>query len=110
MTNNRSYFRILAANADIQHHMATILEAKAKEMDKAAAWTRLHTQPADYPNHDLQLQDGVRIHERMIEVLEGITKVEAGLARHLKIVLHSESDDDAPPSSSGDLNKLFDIG
>jgi len=111
MSKEQSYIRILTANATIQHHIASILEAKAKELDKAAVWTRLHTHKSMYHEHDHQYKDGVRIHEKMIEVIEGITKVETGLARHLKIALNSEGESEASSSSSSEseLSSLFDM-
>jgi hypothetical protein len=107
VSKEQSYIRILAANSGIQHHIASILEAKARELDKAATWTRLHANKSMYRAHDHQYKDGIRIHEQMIEVIDGITKVEAGLARHLKLALNSGGDSSSASESS--LDGLFNL-
>lgn len=108
LTNDQSYLRILTANANIHQHIAAILEAKAKEMSKASVWTRLHTHSSMYQEQSVQYQDGLRINEKLIEVIEGITKVESGLARHLKMALNPDRTDEQSASDS-DLGNLFDL-
>ncbi len=103
MTNRQAFTRILAANANIQHHLAVILEAQARDMAKVGAWTHSQVHSSGYSLHEAQFRDALRIHERMVEVIEGITKVETGLARHMKMALHSDSDGDS--SSDGLLGK-----
>lgn len=98
--------RILAASASIQHQLAIILEAKAKEMAKTVSWTHAQIRSSEYGVHEIQFKDALRIHERMVELIDGVTKVETGLARHMKMALHSDSDSDAP--SDGLIGKLFD--
>jgi len=105
VTNKQAFTRILAANASIQHHLAVILEAKANEMAKVGAWTQSQVRSSGYPMHEVQFKDALRIHERMVEVIDGITKVEIGLARHMKMTLHNDSDE---ASTDGLLGKLID--
>lgn len=108
MVHEQAYLRILAANASIQHHLAVILEAKAKEMGKAGGWTCLHVSSSAYPNHELQIQEAVKIHEQLIEVIEGITKIEAGLARHLKLLVSTDDSSGNASLGDADLSSLFD--
>jgi len=106
LTNRQAFTRILAANANIQHHLAIILEAQAREMVKVGAWTHAQVRSSTYELHEAQFKDALRIHERMVEVIDGITKVETGLARHMKMALHTDSDGES--SSDGLLGKLLD--
>jgi len=88
LTNRQSFTRILAANANIQHHLAVILEAQAKDMAKVGAWTHSQVHSSGYSLHEAQFRDALRIHERMVEVM---------------MALHSDSDGDS--SSDGLLGK-----
>lgn len=108
MEKEHAYVRILAADADIQYHLASILEAKANDLAKAGEWTIQHIHRSSEHNHPGQLKEAMGIHEQMIEIIEGITKVETGLARHIKMVL-SEDESSAQSASDTDLSKMFDI-
>lgn len=108
MAHEQAFLRILAANASMQYHLAAILEAKAKEMGKAGGWTCQHVSSSTYPNHESQLQEAVKIHEQLIEVIEGITKIEAGLARHLKLLVSTDDSSGNASLGDADLSSLFD--
>lgn len=111
MSREHTYLRILAVNAAIQQHLAVILEAKAMEMRKAGEWTNRHVNAAQFADHDSQLKASLKVHEQLIEVIEGVTKVESGLAKNLKILLSSGSNEDGEESSSSsDSGSLFDLG
>src|SRR5690606_7459622 len=103
-----AYMRILAADADIQYHLASILEAKANELAKAGEWTMQHIHRSSEHNLAGQLKEAMKIHGQMIEIIEGITKVETGLARHIKMVL-SDGDSSAQSTGDADLSKMFDF-
>lgn len=108
MSKEQSYLRIIAANASIQKHIAVILEAKAKELEKSRIWTCSHLHPQQYEDHKDLLEEPLKVHEQMIEIIEGITKVENGLAKNLSILLEEEEDNEGMFGGGFDLNRMFD--
>lgn len=99
MSREKSYTRIIAANASMQEHIAVILEAKARELEKTRNWACNHLLPLTYEDHKSLLEEPLKLHEQMVEVIDGITKVENGLAKNLGIVL--EEDDDSTDMLGG---------
>lgn len=76
--------------ADIQESVADILESKAVEMEALRDWV-LHTvQEDDFSSdYDIVMQS-CGFHDQLIHVLDGITKMERGFARHLELLLEEE--------------------
>lgn len=110
MTKEQTFLRILAINAAIQQHLAVILEAKAMEIRLASEWMNQRLHASLYADHDSHLKASIKIHEQMIEVIEGITKVENGLAKNLKILLSSEnSEAEGEDSAASESESLFDL-
>lgn len=81
------YLRILEAAARVQEQVAAILEAKAFEAEKAKHWITNQTNHTLFNGQDELLRQAGAFHESVLEVIEGITKMELGLARNLKALL-----------------------
>lgn len=107
MAREESLIRILAANAKLQLHMAVILEAKGTELAKSRNWLCAHIRPDGYPDHDQQLKEPLKIHEQIVEVLDGIVKVENGLAKNLEILIGPEEEQESFGSGGLLFNNIF---
>lgn len=92
MSRSKSYLRMLEAAAQAQHHLSVILEAQAVEAEKIAKWISLHLFDGVYPNHTEQLTRSIALHEKWIEIMEGLVKVENSLVRNLKVVTQREDE------------------
>jgi hypothetical protein len=94
MTVNRNYLlQILEASVDMQWHISAILEAKAVEAEKSRAWICSHISHDSFPDHEGQLKYAIELHQQLLELIEGITKMENGLTRNLKTILGQNQDD-----------------
>lgn len=90
MSRELSYLTMLEATAIMQHHISVILQAKAIEAEKAKRWICYHIFDGSFADKEEQLKQSVEIHEKVIEVIDGLTKLENGLAHNLKAVLNKE--------------------
>lgn len=102
MSREQSYLDILAASTLMQQHIAIILDAKASEAEKSRNWLCRHILETAYSEDKSQLTESKKFHEQIVEVIEGITKVELGLAAHLKIFF-SDDDDSSTLDGMSDL-------
>jgi hypothetical protein len=84
--------RIMEAACRMQEHVAGILEVKALEMEKSRNWICRHVLEHHYAQHDEQLKQALAFHGQMVELIDGITKVEESLARNAKTVLRHNED------------------
>ena len=107
MSREESFLRILGASAQIQFHLSVILEAKAKELEKSRNWACAHLLSHTYETHKTQLEEPLKLHEQLVEVLDGITKVENGMAKSLGLVLGDDGSD-SMGSGGFSLDGLFD--
>jgi len=89
MNREGSMIKILTANSRLQKHMSIILEAKTKEIEKARNWLYNHVHENGYPDEIHQLRDPLKLHQYIVGVIDGITKVENGLAKNMGILLNS---------------------
>lgn len=111
MNKEASFFRMLEVNAQIQRHVSVILEAKAKELRKSRNWVCSYLQPQGFEEHKSQLEEALKLHEQMIEVIEGITKVESSLNKNLGSVLGAEEGGSGMLGGEGfPMGGLFDGG
>ncbi|HZG87114.1 restriction endonuclease subunit S [Paenibacillus sp.] len=94
--------RLLAAAAHMQWRVADILEAKATEMETLRDWVlhTAHPKLAEESDADRIVMESCAFHHQMIELLQGMTKFESGLATHLRLLLEEEDAVD-PFSGSG---------
>jgi hypothetical protein len=108
LNREQAYFSILDAIAKMQFNVALILEAKALEAEKAKNWLCNHLSSSSYDNHEIQLIEAIDIHQQMIDVIDGLTKMEAALGRKLKVILgHNESIEEG---GFGGGNNIFGMG
>jgi hypothetical protein len=89
-----AYLSMLEAAANMQFNVSLILEAKAVESVKVKNWLCNHLSNVSFSDNDAHLMQVVEFHQKIVEVIEGLTKLENGLGKNLKIVLgHNESGD-----------------
>jgi hypothetical protein len=87
---------MLGVAAKMQFEVSLILEAKAVEAEKAKNWLCNHLSSADFNDYEDQLKQVIDIHQQMIDVIDGLTKLENGLRKNLVIVLgHNKSSGDS---------------
>lgn len=97
MSRTQSYTRILQAAAKFQLNIAVILEAKAAEAEKSRHWICNHLVPHAYDGHAEHVKETMDIHDQLIEVIEGLTKMESALAKNMQIILNQKEN----PNSLG---------
>ncbi|MEX1030820.1 MAG: restriction endonuclease subunit S [Paenibacillaceae bacterium] len=102
MNRNEAYVSIVEAMTSIQGHIAFILEAQAVEAEKSRSWLCEYVRDGACSDHKLQLKQATKVHGQLIEVIDGIVKMENGIAHNLKILLNKNED-----SSSDDSSSLF---
>lgn len=95
---------ILNAASKIQWNVAMMLEAKAVEAEKVRNWTLNHLHPRCYDDHEKQLSGPLKVHGQIIEVIEGITKLQTSLCSNLKVVLPQE---ESSSEDSGGMGGFF---
>jgi hypothetical protein len=105
VSRTRTYLSILDATAKLQFNMALILEAKAIHAEKSRNWICNHLSTAAYADNTEHVKEATAIHEQLIEVIEGITKMESALAKNLSVLIgdHEEKAGDA----DGGFSDLF---
>ncbi|AHV98701.1 hypothetical protein [Paenibacillus sabinae] len=106
MSREEAYLKMLESTAAIQWNISMILEAKAVEAEKVKEWTHHHIHPRAFETHEDQLKESLTIHETIVELLEGMTKLENGLVSNLKAVLDTGEEEE----SGGGLGGLGDLG
>lgn len=103
MSREQAYLNMLGAAVQIQWNVALILEAKAVEAEKVRNWVLNHVHEGSFENHEKQLSNPLDVHEQLVEVLEGLTKLQNGLCSNLKTILPPEEES----SDGGGLGGLF---
>lgn len=93
MSREKAFLQMLESTATIQWNIALILEAKAVEAEKVKQWTQQHIHARSFDAHEDQLKESLSIHEVIVEMVEGLTKLENGLYSNLKAVLGSGEDE-----------------
>ncbi|SEU18760.1 restriction endonuclease subunit S [Paenibacillus sp. NFR01] len=89
MSREKAFLQMLESSAAIQWNIAMILEAKAVEAEKVKQWTHHHIHARAFETHEDQLKESMAIHDVIVEMVEGLTKLENGLYSNLKAVLGS---------------------
>lgn len=102
MSREHSYHLILDAIAKMQWNVAMILEAKAVEAEKTRNWMLNHLTETAFVNHKEQISDPLEIHDQIVEVLDGLTKIQLSLARNMKIVLNRGEPEPMGDGAGGD--------
>ncbi|WJH32483.1 hypothetical protein N6H14_19115 [Paenibacillus sp. CC-CFT747] len=109
MKREHAYLKLLEATADMQAHVAGILEAKVMEAEKTKHWLNRHVDHSGFQDHDGVSAFTLEFHTQLIEVIDGITKMERGLARNLKVLLETGKESEGG-SSGGSSGGMFDFG
>ncbi|TBL81738.1 restriction endonuclease subunit S [Paenibacillus thalictri] len=108
MSRTQSYYRMLDAAAKIQFNIALILEAKAVEAEKSRHWVCNHLSPMAYEGHTEQVKETMDVHDQLIEVIDGLTKMENALAKNLQTILNRKDESDSGDlGGGGGLGDLF---
>lgn len=102
MNRNEAYIHIVESMTNIQGHIAFILEAQAVEAEKSRSWLCEFVRDGAFPDHKQQLRQALKVHGQLIEVIDGIVKMENGIAHNMKILLNKNED-----TSSDDSSSLF---
>lgn len=92
MNREESLLQMLDAAVKVQYNISLILEAKALEAEKMRNWSVNHLSSATYDNHEDQLSVSLKLQEQLLELLEGINRMEAGLNKNLKVLLHQNEE------------------
>lgn len=92
MSREQAFMHMLDAASKIQWNIAMILEAKAVEAEKIRNWTLNHLNSDAFTSHENQLNEPLQIHNQIVELLEGLTKMENGLCSNLKALLAQEEE------------------
>jgi hypothetical protein len=95
LEREQAYIAMLGVVAKMQYDVSLILEAKAMEAEKAKNWLCNHLSSAYFYDHEDQLKQVIDIHRQMVDVIDGLTKLENGLGKNLTIILahHEDSED-----------------
>ncbi|MCI3919936.1 restriction endonuclease subunit S [Paenibacillus sp. TRM 82003] len=110
MSKTDSSLRIVAAAASMQWNVADMLEAKAEEMEALRDWM-LHTARAsEFASADDLIGQSAAFHEQLVEMLEGITKLEQGFARHMQLLLEEEEEDSGGGGGGSPFGGLLPFG
>lgn len=109
MSREKAYLQMLESSASLQWNIAMILEAKAVEAEKVKQWTNHHIHSKAFDTHEDQLKETLTIHEQIVELVEGLTKLENGLYSNLKAVLGS-GDDEGGSGGFGGIGDGFGFG
>jgi hypothetical protein len=105
-TNN--YLSILDATSKLQFNVALILESEAVHAEKSRNWICNHLSTAAYLDNAEHLKQTVDIHEQLIAVIDGITKMEVALAKNLEILIGEKEESSALSGGMG--GDLFGFG
>jgi ribonuclease HIII len=96
-----SYLTMLEATAIMQHHISVILQAKAIEATKSKCWLCNHLSDGVFTDKEDQLKQSLEIHEKIVEVIEGLTKLESSFSKNLKVVLNDSEESSSGSDDSG---------
>lgn len=99
MSREKSYLQILESAAVIQENIARILEAKAKEAEVTRVWICGCLKAEQFSGGEHLHKQSIELHDNLVEVIGGVTKMENSLARNLKMLLNKEE----PGGGIGDI-------
>jgi hypothetical protein len=96
---------MLEAIANIQMNLSLILEAKAAEAEKTRNWLCHHETGQEWSDPDQWIRRPLEIHKQIVELIDGLTKLENSLARNMQVILRHD-DGDAPKRLGGLLGEF----
>ncbi|APO47480.1 restriction endonuclease subunit S [Paenibacillus sp. FSL H7-0942] len=101
MSREQSLILMLDAAAKMQWNIALILEAKAIEAEKVRNWTLNHLNGDTFLTHGDQVGEPLKMHDQLVELLEGLTRMETGLCNNLKAVMVQNDSEDGGGMDGG---------
>lgn len=111
MNRDQAYLRMLNSTANMQWNMAIMLEAKAAEAEKMRGWICNHLHSHTFKSQQAQIGQSVQMHDQVIEMIDGITKMNQGIVSVMKALLDQEGEaSDGFGDSMGSLDKGFSFG
>lgn len=102
MNRKEAYLRMLGSTVDMQQSIAVMLEAKAAEAEKMRSMFCNHQHNEN--SQQIQLSQSLQIHEQVIQLIDGITKVNLGMVSIMKVVLQRDEEGHNDSFSFGDNN------
>lgn len=96
----QAFQRMLDTAAKLQWDISMILEAKAVEAEKVRNWICNHVSSDAYYEQQHQLKESLRMHDQIVEVIDGLTKIGRGMNAVMRVALEHGLDGD---DSSGML-------
>jgi len=88
----QAYKHMLDTAAKLQWNVSMILEAKAVEAEKVRNWICNHVSSDAYAEQQQQLAESVRMHDQIVEVIDGLTKLGRGMNAVMKAALEHDMD------------------
>lgn len=88
------YMQMLDATAKLQYEISLMLEARVVEATKSQNWICQHINGANLEGHEHKMKVTGEIHESVIDLIDGLTKLENALNHQMKALLgknHSSS-------------------
>ncbi|WP_028547594.1 hypothetical protein [Paenibacillus sp. UNC451MF] len=107
MSRTNSYRRLLQSSASFQKNISLILEAKAFEATRSSRWMCSHLNSSHLGDHNDQVKRSIEIHEQLLDVIDGLTKMEQALTKNLQAILGDSGDSSNSSEISGDFNDFF---
>jgi hypothetical protein len=92
MGRETAYARMLDASAKLQWNVAMILEAKAVEAEKVRSWLCNHVTPDAFSDHEEHLKETLNVHDKVVDVIESLTKLNQGMVNVLKAALRQDQE------------------
>ncbi|CAG7630508.1 hypothetical protein PAESOLCIP111_03198 [Paenibacillus solanacearum] len=108
MSRTASYHKMLRSIQDFQHNIALILEAQAHEAARSRHWVCNHLDSSHYMNHYEQVRRTGEIHNQLLEVINGLTRMEQALAKNLQALL-IEPEPAVPEATGGGMENYGDM-
>jgi predicted AAA+ superfamily ATPase len=97
------FLQMLDSTARLQRDIAHILEAKVVEAEKSRNWICNHLFADELEDREQDMRRTGGIHDHLVQVIDGITKMENALVRNLQALLkQSEGEDSRGPAGIGD--------
>lgn len=111
MDREKSYLRMLSATANMQWNIAIMLDAKANEAEKLRNWVCNHLHSHSFNTQQAQLNQSIQFHEQVVEVIDGITKLNQGMVSILRAVLQQEEEEEEGfGDAGGGMGKTISMG
>ncbi|GGF98815.1 restriction endonuclease subunit S [Paenibacillus abyssi] len=107
MSREQDFLRVLEASANLHLNMEKILEAKAVEAEKVRSWMSSHITAEVFPSQQELVKETMQVHEQLIEVIDGLTKLNHGMTHVLKVVLRHDADNQGGIGAMGSLGGML---